>query len=299
MSTETRRRVFWPMLALAAMCIGLIAYVGWSLWEKEMEKAAETAKASIAQEQAEISEENAKVIAGKVIAVFCEGSEKNQNQKLLLCSEAKDVAEKPSEPLDTNAGDLTSLDIFQAVRDYCATVSCKGEDGRSLRPTQAQALAAFTIYCSTNDGCRGPSGENGEDAPPVDPGTLGGAVAEYCGTGACDGPPPTAAQVQVAFNAFCADGRCDGRGPTTEEMDQAVAAYCANDACKGDTGDTGAKGRGVVDTQCVPDTGRWVVTYDQEPLTMDGGPCLSQQPPVTEDPAPEPGPEPPVQGVTP
>lgn len=84
---------------------------------------------------------------------------------------------------------VTSAQVIAAVATYCALGAC------STPPSPAQVGTALAQYCLDRDGCAGPVGKPGKDAPLVSADQVADAVSAYCRTDDhCAGPagPPGA-----------------------------------------------------------------------------------------------------------
>lgn len=124
-----------------------------------------------------------------------------------------------------------------------------------------QQVRALGKVC-VQDPAELPRGEQGEPGVQGPPGR--GVVNQEC----------TGGQWRVYYTDGYTDydaGPCIGvTGPS------GAAGKDGQDGAPGATGPAGADGkdgRGVADTQCSPDTGRWTVTYT-DGATADGGPCM-------------------------
>ncbi|HEY9414287.1 MAG TPA: hypothetical protein VIQ30_05980, partial [Pseudonocardia sp.] len=117
-----------------------------------------------------------------------------------------------------------------------------------------------------------------------------------------DGVSPTDAEIRfrvaAAVAAFCLDDKCVKQGAdgkpgatgkdapkaTDEELlkaaQQALATFCAadskpcagTDGVNGQDGQSGADGRGIADTDCLPD-GTWRISYTDGTTSIVRGPC--------------------------
>lgn len=82
-------------------------------------------------------------------------------------------------------------------------------DGRNA--TTEQVLSAVQAVCA-NDVCRGPSGKDGEDAPPVTDAQIFAQVAQFCGSrNECAGPGGPQGVGQVKQEFVRVDGTCVSR----------------------------------------------------------------------------------------
>jgi len=177
-------------------------------------------------------------------------------------------------------------DTEKAVEDAPAVAAVQGPRGFTGRPaTAAETLAAVAIWCRSGR-CEPPGPTQRQ---------VNMAVSALCGTGdRCRGEDGvvTQAQVDLAVVALCGEGaeRCrgeDGEDMTQAQADAAMVSYCQarEDKCvrTGETGNTGAAGRGVKSVDCSQGTGTFTFTFtDDTTQTVECTP----PPEPTPDPVP-------------
>lgn len=142
-------------------------------------------------------------------------------------------------------------------------------------------------------GERGPRGLPGETGPRGEPGETGPRGPEGSdGKPGADGEPgPNGADGSNGADGAPGDpGPVGATGDTGATGPQGPVGPKGDPGPQGPTGDTGpagangTDGRSITDAQCIPDTGRWEITWSDD-TTSDAGPCLAE--PTTPDPTEE------------
>lgn len=283
----------WGLFVLAMLLMAACAVI-WILLQASQDRG-DRAEGKAVAEQSEKKE-----IAKEAQQVLC-GTKDREIYDRELCAKWAEAAQEPVAPASETPAGPSREELVAAFREYCAAGNCKGQDGAN--PTPDDIAAAFVKFCSTRDGCRGPSGTagaDGKDGADGKPGADGQAVG------------PTQEMVLSVITTYCstrndcrgpagADGPPgkDGPPPPEDAIIAAVQKVCtSSDVCRGPAGADGQPGKDGIDGKDGADgrspesftwTDRFGTTY-----TCTPNPPGSAT--YTCDPT---GPPPPVIGVNP